>query len=685
MTATPWLDVLDETIRSCATHDRPDLVRRLRVRRAELAGPKVRVLVLGESGQGKSQLLNGLLGSTVCAVGDDVTTTVPAVLQHASGPTASLLSDPRSGGAATSGDPTAGASRTASDPAFRPVPADDRLPAPYTGPSSVAARSGAPASRTGSRLPIPAGWHSVGTPLDSLVLEGPALADPPSEEAAQRTPVDVDAATAEANRRADVRRVEIGLPRKLLESGLTLIDTPPVGPDASAAEHTRAALSMVPQADAVLLITDVTREPSEPECDLATQVFALCPNAAVVFTKTDLVPEWERIAERTRARLASRGMPATVFGVSASLRMVAAESNDADLNQESGYPALISYLHKDLMGNIAQVRKRSVGALSRLALERLVVPLRERLTEVQQGGNEELSAKYRAASQKLEEVQRESSRWQTMLSDEVADLNADLDYDLRDRTRRILREADEYFDTADPVKDWPEFEQWLRENLRTAAEANSTWLLDRFEYIAHRLAAAIMPRDPGLFASDAVLTDVPREEIEDLKMPTVEKFTVGQKLFTGMRGSYGGLLMFGLATSLAGMELINPISISAGVAFGAKSVLEERETRLKRRQATARTAAHRHVDDFFLAYGKQSKDTVRLIQRELRDRCNAVAQELRTEISDTAQRIKQVMENETAERNTAARQLAKRIEELEVLRRRADALAPKSPVRELSA
>ena len=91
MKATPWLDVLDEAIRSCAVQERTDLGRLLRARRTELAGPKVRVVVLGASGQGKSQLLNGLLGSTVCAVGDDVTTTVPTVLEYASSPVARLV------------------------------------------------------------------------------------------------------------------------------------------------------------------------------------------------------------------------------------------------------------------------------------------------------------------------------------------------------------------------------------------------------------------------------------------------------------------------------------------------------------------------------------------------------------------------------------------------------------------
>src|SRR5690606_5123594 len=234
----------------------------------------------------------------------------------------------------------------------------------------------------------------------------------------------------------------------------------------------------------------------------------------------------------------------------------------------------ISYLHHELMGNADVLRRRCAGALTRRTVDTLVEPLRERLNELKQCGDGGLVARYRRLTSRLEQLQRESARWQTMLPDEVADLTADLDYDLRDRTRRILREADEYFEVADPATDWPEFEEWLRENLRAAAEANSGWLRDRFEWITRKLANAISPRRDDVFAPDSVLSDPPAGELDKLGAPNVERFTIGQKLFVGMRGSYSGLLMFGLATTLAGMSLINPISIGAGVAFGAKSVLD---------------------------------------------------------------------------------------------------------------
>lgn len=586
--APPWLEVLDDTVRACAAHRRADLVERLRARRSRLLDPKLRVVVVGESGQGKSQLINALLNAPVCAVGDDRTTVVPAVIEHAQAPTATVV--------------------------------------------------------TGGRLAI---------------------------EGAGHTPVAVESVTTEANREAlsasgaPVLRAEIGLPRALLASGLSLVDTP-----------ARAAVETVRDmaADAVLMATDATTELSASELRLLEQIARLCPTVILVLTKIDLVPGWRGVAERTRARLAEGGLLATVFPVSATLRLAAARTGDKALNEESGFGELIRFLHKDLMGQADLLARRSVAALTALTVESLMDPLQEEFTETQQADSGEAVARWHNEGRRLERLQRDASRWQTLLSDEVADLLSDVEFDLRDRTRRILVEVDDYFDAADPSRAWPEFEDWLRENLTTVAETNSEWLLDRFEWIARKMARQVSPHRPDA-VPDSLPREVPGDAVGDLRMPRVERFGVGQKLFVGMRGSYSGLLMFGLATTIAGLPLINPISLGAGAAFGAKSVFEERGNRLKRRQAAAKNAAHRYVDDFFLTYGKHSKDTARQIHRALRDRLTGVAEELRAEITESAKSIKRVIDTDTAQRAARANEIRRGMEELSLLRQRAQALA----------
>jgi hypothetical protein len=83
--------VLDRAVALAQACERPDLHRRLLQARARSADPRVRVLVVGEPKQGKSSLVNALVGAPVCPVADDVATVVPTVVRAGEAPRASLV------------------------------------------------------------------------------------------------------------------------------------------------------------------------------------------------------------------------------------------------------------------------------------------------------------------------------------------------------------------------------------------------------------------------------------------------------------------------------------------------------------------------------------------------------------------------------------------------------------------
>ncbi len=605
MRTPPWLTVLDDTIAACVTHHRTDLAGRLERRRALLLEPKLRVPVIGEPNQGKSQLVNALVNAEVCAVGDDVTTITPTVVTHAKTPTAALVTDvPASG-------------RRAIGPASEPT----RVPVPVT-------------------------------------------------EVAKRALVST---------RDDVR-AEVGLPRELLAAGLVLIDTPALnGPGAT---RTATTLGVLATADAVLMISDATGELRPSELDLLKEATSLCPVVTVVLTKIDMVPRWRRVVERNRARLAAAGLRVKVVPVSATVRLAAARTGDRQLNEESGFAELVRTLSKDVLANTETIARGATALAAAQATRQLMGPLTEALSEARGGDQSRAQVQYRAAQHRLDELRRRTNRWQTMLSDEVADLISDVEYDLRDRTRKIVRAADEFFDVADPAKTWDEFGEWLRDALAETADVNFSWLVERFQWVAEKIArqVALDEAVPEEVAADGAL-----DHVGGLEPPRIEKFTVGQQVFVGLRGSYGGLLMFGLATTIAGMPLINPISLSAGAAFGAKSIWDERAGRLKRRQALAKQTAQRHVDDFFLSYGKASKDTARQVQRKLRDHFQEVVERLQSGIAEQATAAKRAAEAELAERRRRSQEIAAEVDRLVGLHRRIQALVGQVAPRELTA
>lgn len=601
--APPWLDVLDETIGACVTHRRPDLEARLREKRAQQLDPKLRVLVVGESKQGKSQLVNALLNAPVCAVGDDITTTVPTYVQHAETPSAALVRN---------------------------------------------------ASVRGSIFHTPT--ERIAVPIDQVTKQVSTIHP------------------------REVVRAEVGIPRALLDSGLVLIDTPGVGDTRSA--HTASTFATLMQADAVLMVSDATGELTAAEMTLLKKVMEACPNVTVVVTKIDLVPSWRTVVERNKVLLARAGVPAKLIPVSSALRLRAAKTGDQRLNTESGFPELLACVQRDIVASADLLARRAVAVVASSAITQLVTPLREELTAHDSSRTAATISTLQEAQRRVDELRRRSARWQNVLNDEMADLISDVEYDLRDRTRKILREVDKTYDEADPAIGWDKFEQWLEDNLNEAATTNFAWLMERAEWVAAKVAKNFPVYREDLIPG-SVLPDDLLEPVGKLEKPKIEPFSIPQKLFTGLRGSYGGVLMFGLVTSLAGMPLINVISLGAGALFGGKSILDESDQRLARRQAAAKAAAQKHVDDFFIKFSKDVRDAGRHIQRSLRNHFSTLAEELQETLLESARSAKRAVQDDQTERERRLREGRKELDKLVTLYKRVQALG--GPTMELSA
>ena len=152
---------------------------------------------------------------------------------------------------------------------------------------------------------------------------------------------------------------EVFLPREILAGGLSFVDSPGLGGLDSV--HSLTTLTALPTADAMLLVSDASQEYTEPEIKFLRQALRITPNVACVLSKTDLYPHWLRVAELDRTHLddVDPGMP--LFPVSADLRLHAARLHDAELNDESGFPALVAYLRTEILGQSERLQQRSVA------------------------------------------------------------------------------------------------------------------------------------------------------------------------------------------------------------------------------------------------------------------------------------------------------------------------------------
>ena len=80
-------------IQACVAYGRGDLAARLTGIRRSLSDPAVHVVIAGEFKQGKSSLVNGLVGATICPVDDDVATALPTHLRYGEQARARLIFD----------------------------------------------------------------------------------------------------------------------------------------------------------------------------------------------------------------------------------------------------------------------------------------------------------------------------------------------------------------------------------------------------------------------------------------------------------------------------------------------------------------------------------------------------------------------------------------------------------------
>jgi hypothetical protein len=598
--------LVDLALKATTAYGRPDLGNRLRLTRTKLADPAVRVLIVGEFKQGKSQLLNALVNAPVCPVDDDIATSLPTVVKHAETASVALIRESES----DSGEP----------------------------------------------LPV----QRTEIPIDELAQYVSEAGNP--------------------NNRRQLTYAEVGIPRRLLEGGLVLVDTPGVGGLGST--HGAATMAALPRADAVLLVSDAAQEYTGPELEFLEAARRLCPNMACVITKTDLYPQWRRIVELDRGHLSAAGMTPKLFPVSSTLRLHALRTEETDsaeaLMQESGYVELIGFLQRDVVGHSDDLDRRSTSLDVIAVSEQLAASMQ---SELRASEDPERAAalieQLKEARGKADELRNRSARWQQTLNDGAADLTSDIEYDLRDRLRSVSREAEHLIDASDPKDTWDQMVGWVEQQVSQAASQNFVWAIQRAQWLAEQVAEHFGSSADLLPQLEYGQEDFSSGHVNPLEKPELEVSGIGGKLFTGIRGGYSGFMMgsvgLGLA-GLAGAAALMPFAAGAGLLFGGKTLHDELKRNKQRRQSDAKIAVRKHVDDVIFQVGKEVRDMLRTVQRTLRDHFATLAEEMHTSLTEAVASAQKSVQTDEAQRGQRIRDLRAELERINNMIDRARAL-----------
>jgi hypothetical protein len=413
-----------------------------------------------------------------------------------------------------------------------------------------------------------------------------------------------------------LRAVEVQLNRRILASGLSFIDTPGVGGLDSA--HGNLTLGTLPLADAALFVTDARQELTAPEVDFLTRTVERCPSTVVVVTKVDLQVEWRRIVDLNRGHLAKAGLDLPIVPVSSFLRLLAARRSSTGLNDESGFPRLLDVLYRQILTGSDEAAARTAAQETGFVLAQLREQVAaEQAVVVSPDSAPELTERYAEKARRVQTLA--AGGWQTMLVDGIQDLSTDVEHDLRERLRAMVRRGTAMIEAGDPRETWHEFQGWAAREATAAAVDNLFALVSRTEQLARDVAERFDLEYDGLDldlpAPAVTLAEVTGPQTRFEKRSTTQFLSA----FTAARVAIVVPVMFGAFGSLLGLTVAAPIGLVVGLTVGRKLLRHERDRQIESRRQVARQELQRYVDEVAFLVGKDSRDAVRRTQRFLRD------------------------------------------------------------------
>ncbi len=578
-------------------YGRPDLSARIERSVQRLLDPQFHVLVVGEFKQGKSTLVNALVGAEVCPVDDDISTAVPTALRWSAEPTAHVL--------------------------------------------------GTPQESTGEARPEPERRSIEFADLGGYAVEGGAGYGPA------------------------VTSIDVGIPSEVLQGGMVLVDTPGVGGLGSA--HGAITVGALPMAEAVVFVTDAGQEFTASEMEFLVLARSMCPNLVCVLSKTDFYPAWRKIRDLDATHLAKRGIDAEIHTVSSDVHRLARDTSDSALDVESGIPAIIEHLRVDVLGRAQELAIAAVARDLHYVTDQLEAHFQSIADALENPAKiEATKAKMLATKDEADELKSRSARWQTTLNDGVADLNTEVDHDLRLRFRTINQESDKALDITDPADTWAEFEPWLYRRAAQDLVANYQFLQTRsrelvdqveehFQRGVSALDLALDPRD----ATAAIEAAGVSAELD------VSKDGVMSQAMGGVKGTYYGMLMFGALGAMANLAL-GPIPIGIGLLMGRKQVRDEKERQLVARRGQARNSQRKYLDEVTFHASKDSRDSLRRIHRLVRDHFTIRAEEQSVTINEMLQGLASAARADTESRSKQSSDVKAELKRIAGLRTQID-------------
>lgn len=415
-----------------------------------LVSPRVSLVVAGEFQQGKSSLINALLGARVTPTEPLATTTVPIRFGWGRRPACRALL-----GAGAAVEPTG----DAADGDEGPVPGPARA-----GSASI-------------------GFHELG---DLAVTEQPEVGG------------------------RSVNALEVKLDHPLLRSGVELLDTPCVSGGLST-QTAGLVLGLLQQADGLVFVTDASQELTAPELELLRMARTLCPALLVVLTKIDLYPEWRRILDINHDYLADVDPEATCLPASPQLKAASLRWSDVELERASGLPLVAWYLGSTMLARARRSAIERVGKALSTRLGSAAATVEGRLAVLERStGRHRADEQFKEAAARLELLRGEAPKRARL---ELRTFSRGVAADLTNRFSSVNDLLADLIKRVDPAEQWSEIEATMHRVTNRALAEHLTFVAARAEAVIAGLSEQF-GLDLAGFSSDVQEPDMPAERPE---------------------------------------------------------------------------------------------------------------------------------------------------------------------------
>jgi GTPase Era involved in 16S rRNA processing len=474
-------------------------------------------------------------------------------------------------------------------------------------------------------------------------------------------------------RQAQMLIVEASNPQ--LKKGLVLVDTPGVG--SLNTKHTAISYAFIPNADAIVFVSDVLAPLSAKELEfIKERLVPHCHNLIFVVSKIDAVTDYQAVVENNRDKLAAvlgRSRSAiTIIPVSSNLKLEYLNSQDPEDLEDSNFATLEKALWKLISEQRGQILL--LHALSELSrgVAQLKQPVQAEWESYQQHTQKELDNlehQYQAQKQRLQHLLDSNADWLTQLSYGLQDIRKQLMYQFEAGFDQIQSQTNAYLDDNRLLANPREIASLIEADIYALMSELGKQLSQRsaelYALTESSTHLSLKLLEVSKLEWNKITASVESEQIKMTGLFEKAVISVRNIGFTapvgagigywigGLAGGAIGALFGGIGTG-PGMVIGQWIGSTLGGMGGAKVALDQSLTQLKERDK-------REISKIVLPFVKRSQ---LLCKKFLDDALTKLEQSMRDELRN---QIKQ--EKETSDRTLRSLQEARKLSQEQAAQR----------------